>query len=173
MGISTFVREAGERIVSNAKAAFQMNPGREQREAAPAPAQKPASTPDKSAGEAIAEYIRTLKLDIDDLKVNFDAPSGTVHVAGVTKDQATKEKVILCCGNIAGVEKVDEDITVREAAEPAQYHTVAKGDTLSAIAKKYYGDANKYQSIFEANKPMLKDPDKIYPGQSLRIPPLN
>lgn len=173
MGISTFVREAGERIVSNAKAAFQMSPGRQESSASPTQTQKPASAPDKSAGEAIADYIRALKLDIDELKVGFDAPTGTVHVSGVAKDQATKEKVILCCGNVAGVEKVDENITVREPSAPAQYHTVAKGDTLSAIAKKYYGDANKYQAIFEANKPMLKDPDKIYPGQSLRIPPLN
>jgi nucleoid-associated protein YgaU len=50
-------------------------------------------------------------------------------------------------------------------------YTVEKGDTLSGIAKKMYGNANKYPQIFEANKPMLKDPDKIYPGQVLRIPP--
>ena len=173
MGISTFVRDAVERIVANAKAAFQMSPGREEPQAAPASSQKPATTNDTSAGEAIADYIRALKLDVESLQVSFDAPSSTVRVSGVAKDQATKEKVILCCGNIAGVEKVDENITVREASAPAQYHTVAKGDTLSAIAKKFYGDANKYQTIFEANKPMLKDPDKIYPGQSLRIPPLN
>ena len=67
--------------------------------------------------------------------------------------------------------KGDRRHFVREAAPPAQYHTVVKGDTLSAIAKKYYGDASKYPEIFEANKPMLKHPDKIYPGQSLRIPP--
>lgn len=57
-------------------------------------------------------------------------------------------------------------------APEAQYHDVVRGDTLSAIAKKYYGDASKYPKIFEANKPMLSDPDKIYPGQKLRIPPL-
>lgn len=50
-------------------------------------------------------------------------------------------------------------------------YTVEKGDTLSKIAKQMYGDAAKYPVIFEANKPMLKDPDKIYPGQVLRIPP--
>ena len=173
MGISTFVRDAGERIVANAKAAFQMKPGRDDESPAASPAKKSAATNDKSAGEAIADYIRALKLDIDDLKVSFDAPSSTVHVSGVAADQATKEKVILCCGNVAGVEKVDEDISVRQSASPAQYHTVVQGDTLSAIAKKVYGDANKYQTIFEANKPMLKHPDKIYPGQMLRIPPLN
>lgn len=173
MSIATFVRDAGERIVANAKAAFQMNPG-EKEEAAPAKASAPeTSAPTKSAGDAIADYIRAQKLQIDDLKVTFDAPTSTVHVSGTAADQATKEKVILCCGNIAGVEKVDEDIAVRQSSQPAQYHTVASGDTLSAIAKKFYGDANKYQAIFEANKPMLKHPDKIYPGQSLRIPPLN
>jgi len=67
-------------------------------------------------------------------------------------------------------EKVTEDLAVKQSAPTAQYHTVVSGETLSAIAKKYYGDANKYPEIFEANKPMLKHPDKIYPGQSLRIP---
>jgi nucleoid-associated protein YgaU len=104
------------------------------------------------------------------LQVTFDAANSTVHVAGTAKDQATKEKVILCCGNITGVEKVTEDLAVKQSAPTAQYHTVVSGETLSAIAKKYYGDANKYPEIFEANKPMLKHPDKIYPGQSLRIP---
>ena len=59
------------------------------------------------------------------------------------------------------------------AAAPADaplFHTVQKGETLSAIAKHYLGSANRYREIFEANKPMLSDPDKIYPGQTLRIP---
>lgn len=51
-------------------------------------------------------------------------------------------------------------------------YVVEKGDTLSKIAKEFYGNANKYPVIFEANKPMLSHPDKIYPGQMLRIPPL-
>jgi len=61
--------------------------------------------------------------------------------------------------------------SVARAEPEAQWHTVVRGDTLSAIAKKFYGDANKYPVIFEANKPMLSHPDKIYPGQMLRIPP--
>ncbi|MCF5177640.1 peptidoglycan-binding protein LysM, partial [Pseudomonas sp. PA-6-1D] len=82
-----------------------------------------------------------------------------------------KEKIILAAGNIAGVGSVDDQITVTgPAAAAARFVTVAKGDTLSAISKREYGDANKYQKIFEANKPLLSHPDKIYPGQVLRIP---
>jgi nucleoid-associated protein YgaU len=176
MGIATFIREAGERIAANARAAFQLRPGQQEQQGqktAPASQQAPSLSPDEAAARAIADYIRALNLEIENLQVAFEGATATVRVSGTAKDQATKEKVILCCGNVSGVEKVEEDISVREASAPAQYHTVVKGDTLSAIAKKYYGDASKYPLIFEANKPMLKHPDKIYPGQSLRIPPLN
>ena len=75
-------------------------------------------------------------------------------------------------GNVAGVASVNDLIVVSAPAPEAQYHTVVSGDNLSKIAKKFYGDANKYPVIFEANKPMLQHPDKIYPGQMLRIPPV-
>ena len=51
-----------------------------------------------------------------------------------------------------------------------QYHVVAKGETLGKIAEKFYGDSSLYKDIFEANKDVLKDPNKIFPGQKLRIP---
>ena len=86
-------------------------------------------------------------------------------------DQQTKEKILLCCGNVAGVAKVNDELRVAEPADEAKYYTVVKGDTLSKIAKEFYGNANAYPKIFEANKPMLSHPDKIYPGQTLRIPP--
>ena len=63
-------------------------------------------------------------------------------------------------------------LAVSDSAGESQFHDVVRGDSLSAIAKEYYGNANKYMAIFEANKPMLSHPDKIYPGQKLRIPPL-
>ncbi len=172
MGVWNFVREAGERIAANARAAASFNPGGRKESSAPS---RGASSQQEggSAGDAIEDYIRAQNLAVENLQVRFDAPASTVHVSGLAKDQATKEKVILCCGNLQGVEKVDDNIDVREKAPPSQHHTVAKGDTLSAIAKKVYGDANKYQVIFEANQPMLKHPDKIYPGQVLRIPPLS
>jgi nucleoid-associated protein YgaU len=176
MGVWNFVRDAGERIVANAKAAARF-PGGDKPEAGaqPTATQRPTQSEAKGngndAGDAIERYIRTLQLQIDNLAVKFDAASSTVHISGAAKDQATKEKAILAAGNIEGVEKVVDEISVKESAPPSQQHTVVKGDTLSAIAKKYYGDASLYPRIFEANKPMLKDPDKIYPGQSLRIPP--
>jgi nucleoid-associated protein YgaU len=105
------------------------------------------------------------------LDVAFDAPSATVTVSGNVPDQATKEKIALCCGNVHGVEAVNDMMTVETPADESQYYTVVSGDSLSKIAKKYYDDANEYPAIFEANKPMLTHPDKIYPGQLLRIPP--
>ena len=91
---------------------------------------------------------------------------------GVAPDQAAKEKIVLCCGNVASVAKVDDQLTVANAATPrSTLREVRPGDTLSKIAKEAYGDANAYMKIFEANKPMLANPDKIYPGQQLRLPP--
>jgi nucleoid-associated protein YgaU len=101
-----------------------------------------------------------------------DAPTATVTVAGQVDDQATKEKILLCCGNVQNVAAVNDLITVVAPEPEARYHTVVSGDNLSKIAKAFYGDANKYPVIFEANRPMLSHPDKIYPGQMLRIPPL-
>ncbi|BFO62293.1 hypothetical protein AVXHC21_41880 [Acidovorax sacchari] len=104
--------------------------------------------------------------------MTFAGPEGKVTVQGEAPTQAAKEKVTLCCGNVSGVTSVDNQMAVQASEPEAQYHDVVRGDTLSAIAKKYYGDANKYPRIFEANQPMLTHPDKIYPGQKLRIPPL-
>ena len=61
-------------------------------------------------------------------------------------------------------------MTVSNPEAESQMYVVVSGDTLSKISKEFYGSPNKYQQIFEANKPMLSHPDKIYPGQVLRIP---
>ncbi len=81
-----------------------------------------------------------------------------------------REKVVLVLGNTAGIAQVDDRLEVERKEPEAQFYTVKSGDTLSKIAKQYYGNANKYPTIFEANRPMLQNPDKIYPGQVLRIP---
>jgi nucleoid-associated protein YgaU len=166
MGLMSFIKEAGEKLfgIGEAKAAEAAV------KAAPTPENVAAMS--AAAGKAIADYIGTQGLKVDGLDVAFDAPSGTVTVAGTVTDQATKEKVLLCCGNVAGVGAVNDMITVSTPEPESKWHTVVSGDTLSKIAKSFYGDANKYPVIFEANKPMLKHPDKIYPGQLLRIPPL-
>ena len=161
MGLLSFVREAGEKLF-----------GRKEVEAAaaePSAADKLAGLNQKAA-DAIVTYIKNQGLDVSGLAVAFDGTSSTVTVSGNVADQAAKEKVLLCCGNVDGVDKVDDQLTVTNPEPPAKFHTVVRGDTLSAIAKTYYGNANAYMKIFEANKPMLGHPDKIYPGQVLRIP---
>src|SRR4030095_7927780 len=95
-------------------------------------------------------------------------------VIGQAHSQADREKAVLMVGNIDGIAHVDDRLQVLalaanpSAERPSEFYTVQKGDTRSKIAKHYYGDANKYPQIFEANRPMLSDPDKIYPGQMLR-----
>lgn len=161
MGLLSFVREAGEKLF-----------GRKQVEAAAAEPSAAEKLPElnQQASAAIVKYIASQGFDTSALNVSFDGASSTVTVSGQVQDQATKEKILLCCGNVDGVDKVNDQLTVLNPEPEAQFHTVVRGDTLSAIAKTYYGNANAYMKIFEANKPMLSDPNKIYPGQVLRIP---
>jgi nucleoid-associated protein YgaU len=121
-------------------------------------------------GNTLMQHVIGLGLEIEEMRITYD--DGVATIRGTCPSQEAREKIILAVGNVAGVAQVDDQIGV-EAPEPeAQFHTVESGDTLSKIAKNFYGDAMKYPVIFEANKPMLSDPDKIYPGQVLRIPPL-
>ena len=96
-----------------------------------------------------------------------------VTVQGSTPTQEEKEKIVLTLGNIQGVVRVDDRLVVEKSEAEAAFYTVQPGDSLSAIARRHYGDARKYPSIFEANRPMLADPNKIYPGQVLRMPSLD
>ncbi|MCG8328948.1 MAG: peptidoglycan-binding protein LysM [Chitinophagales bacterium] len=114
--------------------------------------------------------VEGLGLAIDELDIQLDGD--IVIVSGIVTSQEDREKVILALGNVEGVATVDDRIIVNEP-EPkpeAQFYEVQRGDSLSKIAKSFYGNAMKYPVIFEANKPMLKDPNLIYPGQVLRIP---
>jgi nucleoid-associated protein YgaU len=164
MGMISFIKEAGEKLFGSSEA-----------KAAKLQAEADASAENlanlsKVAGDAIATYINTMGLSVDALDVAYDAAAETVTVAGVAADQETKEKVILCCGNVGGVSNVNDMLTVSNEEPESQWHTVISGDNLSKISKEFYGTPNKYPQIFEANKPMLSHPDKIYPGQVLRIP---
>jgi nucleoid-associated protein YgaU len=163
MSLFTFLKSAGEKLFGT-------------KEAPAAPASTPTSSAptapdaDERAAQAIADYIRSQKLEVKDLKVVFEGATATVTVRGEAPDQGTREKAVLCCGNVAGVEKVRDEMTVAQPAEQSRFYTVKSGDTLSKISKDMYGDANQYMKIFDANKPMLKHPDKIYPGHVLRVP---
>ena len=167
MGLFSFIKDAGEKLFGGKEA-----------NAAPAPAAgggaaAPSQTDlNAKAAQAIEKYVNSQNLGATDVNISYDGAAGKVTVTGQAPTQAAKEKITLCCGNVASVTAVDNQMTVTNPEPEAQYHDVVSGDTLSAIAKKYYSDANKYPQIFEANKPMLTSPDKIYPGQKLRIPAL-
>lgn len=106
--------------------------------------------------------------------VSVEINGETIKLGGQAPNQEEMEKIILAVGNGKGVAQVESDIAVDDGdvTEPV-FYTVERGDTLSKIAKEHYGSANKYMTIFNANKPMLSDPDKIYPGQKLRIPAMD
>lgn len=146
MGLFDFVKDAGESLLGQA--------GRDE----------------KADSEAVAGRIRDLGLEVEGLQVQVEGDKAIVR--GRAASQAEREKAILAAGNTAGIAQVEDAIEVSERQPESQYHRVARGDTLSKIARQFYGDAGKYPAIFEANRPMLKDPDEIYPGQVLRIPPL-
>lgn len=115
------------------------------------------------SAEALEKEVANLGLDTKGAKISVQGDKVTVTGGEMSAEE--REKVILAVGNVEGVAKVED-----EAADGAVFHTVEKGDTLSAIAKKTLGSASRYPEIFQANRPMLKDPNKIYPGQVLRIP---
>jgi nucleoid-associated protein YgaU len=144
----------------------------------------------------IRDHILALGLKLKPFAVVAHQKEKMVSLIGWTETLQDKEKAILAAGNIKGVEKVDDRIKIgvppaaakvaaaapspaaaEEAPEPdeaeqpaSRFYTVQSGDTLSKIAREFYGSASKYPVIFEANKPMLENPDRIYPGQVLRIP---
>jgi nucleoid-associated protein YgaU len=170
MGFFSFIKEAGEKLFGSKEA--EQAAAAAQSAADDAAAKERLDAANCQAGDAIQAYVEAQGLTITGLTVTFDATTSTASIFGVAADQATKEKALLCCGNVAGVASVTDHMSVDLSEPEATYHDVVKGDTLWAIAKKVYGDGNKYPVIFEANKPMLSHPDKIYPGQKLRCPPL-
>ena len=153
MGLFSFIKNAGAKVFGIGKTTAE--------EAAEAAAEK--------AGKLV-NAVEALGLNVENLTINVDDDTATIY--GEAEDQATREKTVLVVGNTEGIASVDDQMTTAVQEPEAQFHTVVSGDSLSKIAKKYYGNAMKYPVIFEANKPMLTDPDKIYPGQVLRIPVL-
>lgn len=150
MGLFSFIKGVGKKLF-----------GKKENEA---PTEEKASL----KASVLLQYIKDLGLPFQSIKISLRGDD--VVVSGAVNTQADSEKIVLALGNVEGVDTVDNQMTVTNAAPEARYHTVVSGDTLSKIAKTYYADAMKYPVIFEANKPMLKDPDEIYPGQMIRIP---
>jgi nucleoid-associated protein YgaU len=148
MGLLSFVKSVGEKIFGASEA-----------QAAPA---------DELKKEAAKHGFDMSKVDV---KVDGDK----VTVTGAAMSQEEAEKIILAMGNTMGVAQIDNQLIAAAAAPEARFYTVQKGDTLWKISEHEYGKGKggEYNKIFEANKPMLTHPDKIYPGQVLRIPALN
>jgi len=163
MGMFSLIKDTGEKLFGAVSTTAKAAP------AGTAPAPDIAAS-NKTAGDAIATYVRSQGLNADDLQISFDGASHTVKVSGQAVDQATKEKILVAAGNVQHVDKVDDQLTVLNPTPVSQFHTVVSGDNLWKSAEKYYENDAKNDAIFEANKPMLKSPDKIYPGQVLRIP---
>ena len=141
---------------------------------APAEPQPAPATPVEPSAQEIANkllgLIKSLGLGVGGLSVTYNGNTDTAIIKGGVKSQADKEKIVLAVGNIDHVAQVDDQMTV-EAPEPeSKFYTVKSGDNLSKISKEYYGDPNQYNKIFEANRPLLKNADDIFPGQVLRIP---
>lgn len=159
MGLFSFLKNAGSKLFGN----------NAEEEAAKA-----------AADAAAVEAARKAKIDLltgivvnsgikaEDLSIDLNGDVVTVY--GSVGSVSDKEKIVLMLGNTDGIATVDDRMSV-EVEEPASdFYVVQPGDSLSKIAKEFYGDMMRYPEIFEANKPMLSDPDLIYPGQTLRIP---
>jgi len=165
MGLLSFIKDAGEKLFGGGEAKAA------QEAAARSPTPDNLARQAEASAAAIVAHLDKHGLYNGSMQVRYDVATAAVTVSGQVGSQETREKVLLCCGNVAGVASVDDQLEVPALAEPvARFHTVVSGDNLSRIAKAFYGDANRYPLIFEANKPMLTHPDKIYPGQVLRIP---
>ena len=117
---------------------------------------------EEPTAEDLKKEVADLGLDAEGLDIVIEGDK--VKVTGNAVSEEMREKVILAVGNVDGVAEVEDD------AGEANFHTVEKGDTLWAVSEKALGKGSRYMEIFEANKPMLSGPDKIYPGQVLRIP---
>ncbi|MBP2283201.1 nucleoid-associated protein YgaU [Flavobacterium sp. CG_23.5] len=152
MGLLSFIKGAGAKLF-----------GKKEEDA-------PAAEKEALKANVLLAHVQSLKLPFKNLKVYLQEEKVTLK--GEVDKQVDAEKIALAVGNVEGVSEVDNQMEVAIKEPEAKYHTVVEGDWLSKIAKTYYGDANKFNVIFEANKPMLSDPDKIYPGQVLRIPNL-
>lgn len=151
MGLFSFIKNAGEKIFGGSE------------------------SPEEKA-QKVKDHVSKYGFDLSG--VTFTANGDSIVVSGSAKNLDEKQRILATAGNVDGIDNVEDNLTL---IEPLKFelpdfsktmYTVKSGDNLSKISKEVYGDPNKYPVIFEANKPMLTDPDKIYPGQVLYIPPV-
>jgi len=166
VGFISFMKDAGKKIGLFAEEAAAERA--EAKEAPPTPEQR--AERNAKLAEELLGAVDTIGLPTENLSITFRG--GVATLTGSVPTQAEREKIVLVIGNVEGVGGVEDQLEVVSPEPPAVYHTVAKGDSLSAISRTHYGVLPLYDMIFDANKPMLKDPDEIYPGQVLRIPPI-
>jgi len=149
MGLFSFIKNAGSKIFGGSE------------------------SPEEKA-QKVKEHVAKFNFDLSG--VTFSANGDTIVVSGQALNIDEKQKILATAGNVDGVEGVEDQLTLKTPLKielpdlTKTMYTVKSGDSLSKIAKEVYGDPMKYPVIFEANKPMLTDPDKIYPGQVLYIP---
>jgi LysM repeat protein len=156
MGLFSFLKNVGSKVLSNK--------AEEKAEAAADSAEVK-----RHRESLLTSVVQSSGIKVDNLAVELDDDKATVY--GQTDSVDDKEKIVLILGNTEGIATVDDRLSV-VAPPQSRFYEVQSGDSLSKIAKEMYGDPMKYNEIFEANKPMLSDPNKIYPGQQLRIPNL-
>ena len=163
MGLFDFIKGIGKKNTAAAEP-----------QAAPASTPSAPAAPVEPSAQEIANkllgHIKALGLPVTGLSVSYNGASDLATIKGQVQTQADKEKIILAVGNVDHVAQVDDQMTVATPEPESKFYTVKSGDTLSKISKEFYADANQYNKIFEANRPLLKDPNDIYPGQVLRIP---
>jgi nucleoid-associated protein YgaU len=171
MGLIQFAKNVGRKLGigdDDEKEKQQQQQRASQAQQAAQNAQQLKDQRERKKAAALVSLVNQMGFKAQDLGVRVD--DDKVTLTGQVNSQEEREKIVLLVGNTEGIGSVDDQLKVARPEPEAQFYEVKSGDTLSKIAKQHYGDANKYNAIFEANRPMLKDPDEIYPGQKLRIP---
>ena len=126
---------------------------------------------DDDPAEKITQHIQESNPGIDPLNVGYN--DGIVTLSGNASSIEAYEKAILIVGNVKCVTEVSAEglsVPASEVEAKVEYYVIQSGDSLSKIAKQYYGNAMDYPKIFEANREVIQDPDLIYPGQKIRVP---
>ena len=159
MGLFSFLKRAGSKILGGGSSNSAVEVDRTAEEAE-----------NREKASLLKSVVESQGFRVTNLDVEYDGDKATVY--GEVSEQSDREKIVLALGNVSGVSVVDDRMSVTNPKPEARFYEVKKGDSLSKISKEMYGDPMKYQQIFEANQPMLKNMDLIYPGQVLRIPAL-